>query len=276
MIDEIRAEYLLTKLYPELDDQWVARHKGTFYRNYSQDAMHIYPEERLVELSRDSFLKLLPDTFLSNEDELAKGVQKESKEELKRRLHRLDEAFMPIDTQRFKTHIQLERAIDPILNMKLQYILQEYFDYDLKAEQNEYIAQVAPLLPYASLLRGDLYLIRNIMEVVTHHKVQHQVTNYSCDDNTKFSMPMVLITVREDNLRPDEYKVHQAKLEEFLHFLTERFLPFDMLFKIRVIGKQPEQGETKGNEPEQGDKQDIILLEYNSWTTTQEYAGQRA
>lgn len=261
MIDEIRAEYILTKLYPELDDQWVARHRGTFYRNYSQDAMHIYPEEHLVELSRDGFLKLLPDSFLSDEEELSKDNKgKEGMEALKHRLHLLSEAFMPIDTQRFRTRLQLERAIAPILEMKLQYILQEYFDYDLQAEQNPYIAQVAPLLPYTSQLRGDLMLIRSIVKAVTHCVVEHRVTDYSLDDNTRFSIPMVLITVREDKLGPEAYAARKTQMEEFLHFLTERFLPFDMLFQIRVIGAID----------------DTLLLEYNSWTTTQEYAGKRA
>lgn len=260
MIDEIRAEYLLTKLYPELDDKWVARHKGTFYRNYSPDAMNIYGEERLVELSRDGFLKLLPDGFLSDEEEISGETAQQSMEQIKQRLHRLHEAFLPVDSQRFKTRLQLEHAIDPILEMKLQYILKEYFDYDLASEQNDFIAQVAPLLPYVSQLRGDMRFIRNVVEVVTGCKVQHKVTDYSCDDNTRFSMPMVLITVREDNLNHEEYEARKEKLEDFLHFLTERFLPFDILFKIRVVGTT----------------NDIILLEYNSWTTTQEYAGKRA
>lgn len=259
MIDEIRAEYLLTKLYPELDERWVARYKGTFYRNYSRDAMHIYEEERLVELSRDGFLKLLPDGFLADEEENTEHAAHESISEVRQRLHRLYEAFMPVDTQRFKTYLHLEEAIDPILELKLKYILKKYFDYDLAEERNEYIAQVAPLLPYVNRLRGDILFVLNAIEVVTGCSVRHEVKDYSCDDNTKFSMPMVLITVSEDDLTPETYKSRKSKMEEFLRFLTERFLPFDTLFRIRVTGKQ----------------NDIILLEYNSWTTTQEYAGKR-
>lgn len=260
MIDEIRAEYLLTKLYPELDDKWVARHKGTFYRNYMSDVMNLYDDECLVELSRDSFLRILPDSFLTDEDELRGSSAVAAQEQLRQRLHLLEEAFMPVDTQRFKSRIQLERAIVPILDMKLRYILKEYFDYDLDAEKNEYIAEVAPLLPYVRFMRGDIMLIHDIIQQVMGCTVQYKIKDYSCDDNTLFSMPIVLFTVREDNLTAEEYLSRKMKIDEFLDFLKERFLPVDMLFKIRLIGNN----------------NDAILLEYNSWTTTQEYAGNEA
>ena len=40
-IAEIKAEVLLNHLYPELADQWIVKNKGTFYRNYIEDAMRI-------------------------------------------------------------------------------------------------------------------------------------------------------------------------------------------------------------------------------------------
>lgn len=260
MIDEIRAEYLLTKLYPELDDKWVARHRGTFYRNYSPDTMNVYEGECIAELSRDGFLRLLPDNFFSSEDELVKGDAIAMLDSVKRRLHVLDEAFLPVDTQRFRNRIHLERAVAPILEMKLRYILKEYFYYDPDVETNAYIAEVAPLLPYVSVLRGDLMLVRSIIEQVTGCCVEHKIADYGSKDNTVCSMPMVIFTIKEDNLSPEEYAAKKELTDAFLHFLAERFLPCDMLYRIRVTGKN----------------KDITLLEYNSWTTTQEYAGDQA
>ena len=55
---------LLNYLYPEMESQWIAIDKGTFYRNYNQDALSIDEKEKKVVLARDGFLRLLPDGLL--------------------------------------------------------------------------------------------------------------------------------------------------------------------------------------------------------------------
>ena len=40
-IPEIRAEFLLNYLYPEVGDQWIVQNEGTFYRNYNSDLLSI-------------------------------------------------------------------------------------------------------------------------------------------------------------------------------------------------------------------------------------------
>lgn len=69
MLNEISAEMLLEQLYPELTEEWSVRCKGVFYRNYSDDAMRVDPEERQVELARDGFLQLLPSSLLTEDAE---------------------------------------------------------------------------------------------------------------------------------------------------------------------------------------------------------------
>ena len=97
-ITEIKAEVLLNHLYPELADQWIVKNKGTFYRNYSEDAMRIDEESGTVSLSRDGFLRLLPQGLITTDDEL-KGKDFHAKyEELKLRRSQLEELFRPFDS----------------------------------------------------------------------------------------------------------------------------------------------------------------------------------
>ena len=69
-LSQIRAEVLLNYLYPEMESQWIAIDKGTFYRNYNQDALSIDEKEKKVVLARDGFLRLLPDGLLTKNDDL--------------------------------------------------------------------------------------------------------------------------------------------------------------------------------------------------------------
>ena len=64
-LSQIRAEVLLNYLYPEMEDQWIAINKGTFYRNYNQDALAIEEKESKAILARDGFLRLLPEGLLT-------------------------------------------------------------------------------------------------------------------------------------------------------------------------------------------------------------------
>ena len=66
-IQGLRAEVLLNYLYPELMQRWVANCKGTFYRNYNEDAIRIDGEEGWVTLARDGMLKLLPQGLIATE-----------------------------------------------------------------------------------------------------------------------------------------------------------------------------------------------------------------
>ena len=67
---QIRAEVLLNYLYPELESDWFALCKGTFYRNYNQDILWLDLDEKKVLLARDGFLRLLPEGLLTKDDDL--------------------------------------------------------------------------------------------------------------------------------------------------------------------------------------------------------------
>ena len=97
-LSEIKAEVLLNYLYPEMEERWVVHYEGAFFRNYNGDPLSIDETTGEVRLSRDGFLRLLPQGLLTYDDEL-KGedtVEKYKKMEERQRL--LHEAFLPFAT----------------------------------------------------------------------------------------------------------------------------------------------------------------------------------
>ena len=94
-ISQIRAEVLLNYLYPEMSRKWMVHGKGTFYRNYNQDILALYEKEDKVILTRDGFLRLLPEGLLTRDDDLRGEDFSEKYEELEWRRELLNEAFSP-------------------------------------------------------------------------------------------------------------------------------------------------------------------------------------
>ena len=233
-IPEIGAEMLLNYLYPELEDRWIAHHDGTFYRNYNRDVLQVSEEEADVRLSRDSILGLLPQGLLSREEDLRKGDRAEKHKELELRLKVLSEAFLPFDTFSFRRRLKVERNVSELLNVKLSYLLKTYFGYNLDAEQNPYVREVAVLLPYIRERRGDFGLVRNILSSLFHCPVSMQERRYSELDSTRCWLPVIRYDLLVPGLSADGYRTLSADVQPLTDFLAEWFMPMEMKLELRV------------------------------------------
>lgn len=230
MVKDIKAEFLLNYLYPELRHEWSTVMRGTFYRNYSDDIIRMDMDTKYLELSRDGFLQLLPSGLLSPENE------RTSNEKVHRRVELLKEAFAPIDTFRFNSSMNIERNVAELLDEEQSYILKEFFDYDPDADTNDYCRQAATLLPYSSRLRGDIHFVRNMIKAITGHEVKMKQTAWSDTDNSRHWMPKVRYDVMIDGLTPELYRQEMDKLQPLAEMITDRFLPFDMVVEIGIKG----------------------------------------
>lgn len=229
-IRDIGAEFFLNYMYPDYRKEWTVVTRGAFYRNYSDDILSLDADKKYVELSRDSFLTLLPDVLLSPEDEKGQNEVKH------RRLQLLQEAFAPIDSFQFRAGIKAEGKISELLDGMLHNILLNYFDYDIDAETNEYCRKVAPLLPYTSRLRGDIHFIRKLLSSLTGCKVNIRQTAWSDTDNSKCWMPKTYFDIVMEGLSPQQYCEEAARLQPLTDMITERFMPFDSIIEIGIKG----------------------------------------
>ena len=106
---QVRAEVLLNYLYPELEGDWITQYKGTFFRNYNEDILELYEDERKVILARDGFLRLLPEGLLTHDDDLRGEDVAQKFKELEWRRELLNEAFSPFDTYIFRKKLAICR-----------------------------------------------------------------------------------------------------------------------------------------------------------------------
>ena len=143
---DISAEFLLNYLFPDHTDQWQAEYAGAFYRNYSPDILSFEEDRQTVRLSRDGFLRLLPQGIIAP-DNILKGKGFEQKyEQLKKKEELLKDLFKPVDTLNFRFRLHIEKETSQLSSEKLALLLKYYFDYELEKEKNPYIRKTAPLL----------------------------------------------------------------------------------------------------------------------------------
>lgn len=223
----LKAEVVLDMLYPDAD-RHLARAKGSFYRNYSPDIIAIDPTTAEVELSRDGFLKSLPESYVSPEQ------SQESYEARQHRLSVLADAILPIDSQFFELYLQAQRQADSLMAAKTAYILRQYFDYDIEAEQNPHVRRMAYLLPFASVLRGKIGVVRKIFSILLEADVTTQSHPYSSDDNTRGYIPKTLFVAWIPGLNVDKYDEMMLTIRPLCRFAAEWFLPYDHIFDIEI------------------------------------------
>lgn len=233
-IKQLRAEMLLNYFYPELEEQWITDNKGSFYRNYNRDILAMYEDECRVELSRDNFLKLLPETLLSMESDLKSGDKKAKVEEIERRRHLLNEAFLPIDTFRFRRQMQAERQVAEMVNGKLEYLLKTYFGFDLQAETNPYVRQLAVMLPFVKQWRGDFGMLRNLLAALFSCEVEMTQGRYSHSDSTRQWLPLVNYDLLIGGLEAAAYRDLRASLQPVADFISEWFMPMEVVCRLRI------------------------------------------
>ena len=249
---EISAEMLLGYLYPELENRWIARFKGTFYRNYNNDTLSIDAQKAEVSLARDGFLKLLPQGLLTAEDELKGKDPLEHSEALQKRMEVLREATIPIDTFFFTRRLKIERQIAELLQEKNDFIIEKYFGIKITEDMDPYVKKAVYLLPGIKNYRGDMNFIRAVMESVLGCPVEMKRGRYSGTDNTVSWLPMVRYNVIVPGLDAEGYKQKVLEIKPFCNFLLEWFIPVDLMCIFRVKEKSGRCGTANG-----------IVLDYN-------------
>ena len=233
-IPGISAEMLLNYLYPEAGGKWIAKNEGTFYRNYNSDVLALDDERMEVETSRDSFVSLLPQGLLTLDTDLKGEDAAERFKLMERRLRLLREAFKPIDTFRLRDSMYMESQVNGLLQNKLPYILNTFFDIDLRQIENPYVREAALLLPYVSRRRGDFGFLTGLLRVLVKCDVKMTTGRYSHTDSTRQWLPMVRFELLIPGLSAEEYRQKTEALEPLRMFLSEWFIPMEVWCEIVI------------------------------------------
>lgn len=234
----MRAEVLLHQLYPELSELWIAENEGTFYRNYREDAIQIDEETHRVKLSRNGFLRLLPQGLIASDDALKNGNFQQRYEELKKRKEELEELFRPIDSFAFRKQLKVEAQVSELLEGKVDFLLKKYFHCDRQKENNVLVRELMPLLPFVSRLRADFGWIRNVLSALMGHRVTMSISRYDWSEWRKDSQPLVQYRVWVPDLDNEEYQALEKQLPGLRDFICEWFIPFDTRCLIEIKEEQ--------------------------------------
>jgi hypothetical protein len=245
-IHDIKAETVASLMIDRDTDIEIAE-KGSFYRNICEDIIEMeYLRTSVVSisLSRDGIYQLLPEALFFHEDRLLATRETNYVEELKRLKNEkevLSTFFKPFDTAYFECSAFLEEVANEMAMRQNNILLNLLFDYNIQKEENKHIKQLAPLLPYAFEIRGDLKFLQQILQAIFKEKVEISLIyrqEYPYREDS-IDSPVQVFTFHVKGLNAILYKQMMDELAAFFPFFAEYFLPFDVdyIFKVRDINQ---------------------------------------
>ncbi len=257
----IRAEFLLNYLYQEDSSSWVVKHMGRFYRNYQGDVISIDEEQRRVELSRDNFIRLLPEGLFNRA--LYGGRQKDSVQEDRKEMDRLCEVFTVVDNVRFQGKLSYESYFADLHRYKVPFLLKFIYGYDLAIQDDEYVRRVAHLILHRDIIKGDLPLIKEILSLLLECEVSLERGQYYENRWAQCVVPQAIYRLEFADLTSDRYLDLQQRLNPLFDFMREWFLPIDLMVEFRIVDFANKAPSTDA--PPSG-----VILGYNTKITNNE------
>lgn len=240
-IPEASAEMLLNYLYPEVGQKWIAHGEGSFYRNYNSDLLEYDDETLNVWTARDTFIRLLPEGVINDENDLKGEDVAEKYKQIRRRIQLLNEAFLPIDTNAFRQSMFIEQQVSELLQDKITYVLRTYFNFDLEAVTCPLVKEAALMLPFISKNRGNFGFVKGLLSALLHCQVDMKMGRFSHTDSTRQWIPKVRYDLLIAGLSPSEFREMVESLKPLRDFIREWFIPYEVRCEIYIKEHKSEQ-----------------------------------
>ncbi len=232
-LTNIKAEVLLNYLYPEKHNSWFVEYMGTFFRNYQNDLMDIDLANNKLSLSRDNFIKLLPESALFRKEVINRKERKSRRskqvKEDRSNYENLCGVFSAIDTFRFRESLGYEAFFSSLSENKVAVLLKEIYGYDYEKEPNKYVKKMAHLLLRSDKIKGDMEVIRDFLESLLSEelicKVKKELGEYRGNGRTGCFLSQVTYYVIISGLEKDTYKQLSQELMPLFDFIKEWFVP---------------------------------------------------
>jgi len=221
--------------------------QGVFSRNYDDDVMTIeYGDEAnhplIVQLSRDSLFHILPEGLFFIENNLRDIAKKNDTEKFKQEEERITKEkkkirlfFQPFDTTYFRLRFDLEKTLNKLAENRTQLILDEIFDVFPLDTDNPHIRKIIPLLPIASEIRGNNYILKDVLKGVFFPA---KVALYRIKKRKSGRLMNTLkINIYIEKLPAVDFRNLQKEADIFAKFLYEWFLPVDCDYEFKIKDK---------------------------------------
>ena len=172
---ELSAELLIETYFPDVKE-WKASYGSFFSRNYTGDLKSVNPNMNSLSLSRNGIYDILPEKMFFDVEELR---FKESRElasrisEIYEEEKNIKDYFMPFDSFFFNQSLRLHKVSSHIVDHEVEILLKLYYDYDIEAEENKYVRQLAPSLLHVVELRSNLDALANMLTEIVQCRVEY-------------------------------------------------------------------------------------------------------
>ena len=224
---ELLAELLLSVYFPNVKN-WNASYGSFFSRNYSGDLRSVHTDTNTVKLSRNGLYDILPEKIFFDVDELR---FKESRDlaqritEIYEEEKNIKDYFLPLDSFFFNQSCQYHATANYLVDNKTKWLVKLLFDYDIDAEENPFVKQMAPLLLHVAEIRANLGLISQILSEILDCRVDYHVNHQE----------EVLFVIHKRNLSGTEYHAFMRDLKPLFDFVTYWFVSMDMdcIYKVK-------------------------------------------
>jgi len=202
--------------------------ESIFARNYSEDLNRIDADHdsTTVYLTRDGIRHLLPEGLFFAENQLNEGKIrgndfKSAYYKMKKQRKEVQAFFQPYDTELFKLTIEGERKLNNLFKTGNKIVLPE----QPETSKNEYINKIIPLLPYASMLRGNFPLLIDLLKFVFEvEKIEVKEVKPLC---SRF-------VIHKEGLSKEEYLYMNEEIKIFFDFFRHWFLPFEKEYDFKL------------------------------------------
>ena len=224
---DISAEFLLNYLFPDHTDQWQAEYAGAFYRNYSPDILSFEEDRQTVRLSRDGFLRLLPQGIIAP-DNILKGKGFEQKyEQLKKKEELLKDLFKPVDTLNFRFRLHIEKETSQLSSEKLALLLKYYSTTNWKRRKTHTSGKQPHCFSLSAICVLTSAFLHTLLKCLFGCPVEMTTGRYTWDEGNEYSQPAITFQLIVPDLTTEAYNQLKLTVDPFADFIREWFIPFD-------------------------------------------------
>ena len=244
--ENIKAESFLTSVMESVSGANI-EFNGVFSRNYFGDIIFFDYERMMdkqmlnIKLSRDSLFHILPEGLFFRENELRKAAKEKNEEKFKaleerivREKKKVLSFFYPFDKTYFSLRFDLEKQINEFADNRTQIFIDKLFDiYDIDEDNNPLIRRIIPLLPFASEIRSNKMIWRDILKNI-FFPASVDVRIAEKRNKRGLIRPIVKATIHIEKLSNEELISIKKAVDPFARFFYEWFIPVDMGCEFKV------------------------------------------
>lgn len=245
-VEHIKAETLLSTFTSSCSDILIET-QGVFSRNYNDDVISLevsdeYKNFLTLALSRDSVFHILPEGLFFKEEVLRELAKKGDSDKFKAEEERIRKEkkkillfFQPFDTVYFRLRFELEKQLNKLSENRIKALTDKIFDvYPIEEDaKNPFIRRIVPLLPYASEIRGNMLLMKDVLKKAFYPA---QIDLYTIRQRKESGnwKSLLKIIVHIEKLSAAQFRNLKKEADVFGRFFYEWFLPVDLEYHLKI------------------------------------------